>query len=74
MWLEVCIPYTILTTWPRVDMLTPEQFLLKIHEIAASTDPEGFEDAVRQKCVLLAREIEQEETRSENEPDPDPDC
>jgi len=74
MWLEVCIPYTILTTWHRVDMLTPEQFLKNIHKIAASTDPEGFEDAVRQKCVLLAREIEQEELKNAHESDPDPDC
>ena len=74
MWLEVCIPYTILTTWPRVDMLTPEQFLLKIHEIASSTAPDEFEAAVRQMCVRLAREIEPEETQSENEPDPGPDC
>jgi len=52
-------------------MLTPEQFLQKIHEIAASTPPEDFEHAVRQMCNELAREIALEEKIHDSDPEPD---
>ncbi|GEM_PF-5636468 len=55
-------------------MLTTEQFLQEIHEIAASTKPDEFEAAIQQRCVLWAREIKHEELEIANEPDQDPDC
>jgi hypothetical protein len=38
-------------------MMTPEEFLRKIHKIAASAKPEQFEAALREMCQRLAREI-----------------
>ena len=52
-------------------MITPEEFLQTIHEIAAHTPADRFESEVHEMCRRLAREIQLlKETSNETDSEP----